>query len=123
MFLSFIPVFSPGYSLSLRIYTHFLPCHKYQLTFPHRRWIARVGKAEALANAGVMLPPSGSDDVKDVPEAIQKGQGAVKIVAFNVVSVVPLIQFFGLDGYVLLDNGKRFAYVLSLVLAPHRSAH
>ena len=90
MFLSFIPVFSPGHSLNPGLHTHLLPCHKYQLTFPHRRWIARVGKAEALANAGVMLPPSGSDDVKEVPEAIQKSRGAVKVVAFNVVSIVPL---------------------------------
>jgi len=57
--------------------------------FSHRRWIARVGKAEALATAGITLPPSGSEDVNDVPEVIKKNQGAVKVVAFNVVSVAP----------------------------------
>ena len=57
------------------------------LMFPRCRWIARVGKAEALAAAGITLPPSDSEDVKGVPEVIQKNQGAVKVVAFNVVSV------------------------------------
>jgi len=66
-------------------------CHEYQLTFPHRRWIARVGKVEALQTAGVTLPPSGSKDVKDVPEAVQKDQGAIKVVAFDVVSVDPSV--------------------------------
>ena len=74
-------------NLSLSLHAQLPPCHKSQLTFPHCRWIARVGKAEALAAAGVTLPPSDSEDVNGVPEVIQKNQGAVKVVAFNVVSV------------------------------------
>jgi hypothetical protein len=61
----------------------------YHLMPSHPRWIAKVGKAEALAKAGVMLPPSGSKEVKDVPEAIQKDQGSVRAVAFNVVGIIP----------------------------------
>lgn len=75
------------------LYAHLPSCYKHQLTSPHRRWISRVGKAEALEKAGVTLPPSGSKDIKDVPEAAQKDQGAIKVVTFDIVSVVLPILF------------------------------
>lgn len=78
---------TPHHNLNLNLYSHLFPCNKSQLTLSHCRWIARVGKTEALATAGITLPPSGSEDVNGVPEVIQKNRGAVKVVAFNVVSV------------------------------------
>jgi len=108
----------PHRNLKLSLYSYPLPCHKSQLTFPHCRWIARVGKAEALAAAGITLPPSGSDDVNGVPEVIQKNQGTVKVVAFNVVSAVrpALGLHIGIMG-----NGFLPHCLSRLGYQPHRS--
>lgn len=98
----------PRRSLSLSPCSNPLPCYKSQLTFPHCRWIARVGKAEALAAAGITLPPSGSEDVNGVPEVVQKNQGAVKVVAFNVVSVAAYFGSSRFSDYIFGIMGSGF---------------
>jgi hypothetical protein len=53
-------------SLSFRLYAHLPPCHKYQLTFLTTGGSQELAKRKPSLTAGVTLPPSDSEDVKDV---------------------------------------------------------
>ena len=48
-------------------------------------WAAGLDRQKMEALAGVRLPPTGNDGVKNVPNAIQKEQGGVIVPVFNLV--------------------------------------
>lgn len=48
-------------------------------------WAAGLDREKMDKLAGVSLPPSGDEGVKDVPEAVQKDQGGVVVPMFNLV--------------------------------------